>query len=600
MRQKAKNASSGDSQESQQADWRVISSLIPYLMVYPVRVIFALLLLVVAKGANVLIPVVLKYIVDHLDRSGLPESVTTVVAVPVALVLAYGALRFSAVLFGELRDAVFGRVAERSLSAIGLKLFQQLHSLDLDFHLSRKTGAITRDMERGISGISFLLRSLVFSVAPIIIELIMVGWVLAATTTLSYALVVIAGVVSYVVFSVWATHKRSRFVRKANVEDSRANTRAVDSLLNFETVKYFNNEAYEADLYRENLRRREDAKVHNHLGLALLNSGQALIIALSVTLVMYMAATQVAAGEMSLGDLAMVNAFMLQVFMPLNILGFIYREVRRCLIDVESMFKLMTHRPKIVDCADAINADEGFDGISVSDIHFSYDGQRKVLDGVSFEVPKGKKVALVGASGSGKSTLGRLLFRFYDVDQGRISCAGRDIRQLKLASWRQLLGVVPQDTVLFNDTLGNNIRYGNPASDEAELTQVLAHADLADFIGRLPEGLDTQVGERGLKLSGGEKQRVSIARMLLKKPRIMLFDEATSSLDSRSEQAILQAFSNVAKEHTSLVIAHRLSTIIDADNIVVLDQGKVVEQGTHQQLLSQQGYYYSLWQLQQS
>jgi len=581
-----------------EANWKVIFGLIPYLAVYKWRVLLALLLLVVAKLANVLVPVVLKYIVDNLDKAGVDSAVASVIAVPLALVLAYGALRFSSVFFSELRDAVFGRVAENSLSAIGVKLFAHLHSLDMSFHLSRKTGAVTRDMERGVTGISFLLRSLVFSLAPIVLELIMVAWVLAVTTEWQFAVVVVAGVVGYVTFSVWMTHKRTRYIRKANVEDSRANTRAVDSLLNFETVKYFNNEQYEVDRYREDLRRREDAKVQNHLGLAILNSGQALIIAVSVTVVMYMAASNVVAGTMSLGDLAMINAFMLQVFMPLNVLGFIYREVRRCLIDVESMFKLMAQQSHLNRRSEE-DIDQTINDIVFDNVSFSYDGRREVLHDVSFSIKRGQKVALVGSSGSGKSTLARLLFRLYDVNDGEIRCNGKNIQRLNIDQWRQTIGVVPQDTVLFNDTLGSNIRYGDPSIGDAELQQVIDYADLDRLVRRLPDGLETQVGERGLKLSGGEKQRVSIARMLLKKPALLLYDEATSSLDSGSEQAILTALHTVSHQRTSLVIAHRLSTVTDADTIVVLDAGKVVEQGSHRELLDQQGQYFKLWQLQQ-
>ncbi len=591
-------AYSEDDDAAAEANWKVIFGLIPYLAVYKWRVLLALLLLVVAKLANVLIPVVLKYIVDSLDKSGVDNAASAVIAVPLALVLAYGALRFSSVFFSELRDAVFGRVAENSLSAIGVKLFAHLHSLDMSFHLSRKTGAVTRDMERGVTGISFLLRSLVFSVAPIVLELIMVAWVLAVTTEWPFAVVVVAGVLGYVTFSVWMTNKRARYIRKANIEDSRANTRAIDSLLNFETVKYFNNEQYEVDRYREDLRRREDAKVKNHLGLAILNSGQALIIALSVTVVMYMAASNVVAGTMSLGDLAMINAFMLQVFMPLNVLGFIYREVRRCLIDVESMFKLMAQQSHLHQRADEA-IDQTINDIVFDNVSFSYDGRREVLHGVSFSIQRGQKVALVGSSGSGKSTLARLLFRLYDVNDGEIRCNGKNIQRFNIDQWRQKIGVVPQDTVLFNDTLGSNIRYGDPSIGDAELQQAIGYADLDRLVRRLPDGLETQVGERGLKLSGGEKQRVSIARMLLKKPALLLYDEATSSLDSGSEQAILTALQTVSQQRTSLVIAHRLSTVTDADTIVVLDAGKVVEQGSHRELLDQQGQYFKLWQLQQ-
>ena len=578
-------------------DWAVIARLLPYLWRFRARVGLALGMLVLAKLAGVAVPVCLKYIVDALDTAR-PGAGGALVAAPMGLVLGYGALRYGSVFFGELRDAVFARVAERSLSEISLEVFEHLHRLDLAFHLDRRTGGISRDMERGTNGISFLLRSVVFSVVPILIEVALVAVILAVSADVLFALIVLVGVVAYVGFSVWMSNRRTTFIRTANQRDSDANQRAVDSLLNYETVKYFNNEAYESRRYRDDLRRREDARVVNFYSLNLLNAGQALIIALSVTLVMWLAVERVAAGAMSLGDLAMVNAFMIQVFVPLNILGFVYREIRRALTDVEAMFGLLDIRPAITERPGAAAFEAGLDGIEFDRVCFAYHPQRPILRELSFSVAPGEKVAIVGPSGAGKSTLGRLLFRFYDVDGGAIRVGGRDIRELTLASWRGALGVVPQDTVLFNDTLEANIRYGRPDASPAELARVVELAHLRRFVDSLPEGLQTRVGERGLKVSGGEKQRVAIARMLLKRPAVLLFDEATSSLDSASEHAILQALAEVSSRHTTLVIAHRLSTVVDADRIVVLDEGRVAESGTHGQLLAARGRYWQLWQLQ--
>ncbi|MDX1693179.1 MAG: ABC transporter ATP-binding protein/permease [Ketobacteraceae bacterium] len=586
------------------ADWRVIKQLWPFLLSFKGRVLLAMALLIGAKIANVWVPIALKYIIDALDPSVQGGSDTqgqlnALITLPLALLLGYGVLRFSSVFFSELRDAVFGRVAERTLSNVALSVFEHLHKLDLEFHLSRRTGGLTRDIERGTTGISFLLRSVVFSVVPILIEVALVAAVLFVKFDPIFAFVTVASVVGYVLFSVWVTEWRTEFVRTANLKDSAANSKAIDSLLNFETVKYFNNESYEANRYADSLAERENAKVKNHLSLATLNSGQALIIGGSITLMMVLAAQRVVDGEMTLGDLAMVNAFMIQVFIPLNVLGFVYREIKRCLADVESMFKLLNATPRIQDAPDAEALPEKADGITFDHVDFAYHEDRPILRNVNFVVHPGEKVAIVGPSGAGKSTIARLLFRFYEPQQGAIYIGERNIAKVTQESLRRALGVVPQDTVLFNDTLLENIRYGRPDATQEEVEAAVEHAYLKSFIKSLPKGYDTQVGERGLKVSGGEKQRIAIARTILKNPRIMIFDEATSSLDSESEKAILKALNKIAARKTTVVIAHRLSTIVDADRILVLKEGKIVEQGNHAQLMEKKGDYARLWQMQQ-
>lgn len=575
-------------------DWSVLAKLLPYLWQFRARVGLALSLLILAKLANVGVPVSLKHIVDSLDKS----LVTQAIAVPIAMVAAYGVLRFSSVAFGELRDAVFGRVAERTLSRLGLTVFEHLHRLDLEYHLSRKTGGLSRDIERGTSGVSFLLRSLVFSVVPILVEVALVIGIFAVQFDLVFVWITLFAVVVYVLFSVVVTNWRTVFVRDANLKDSKANTRAIDSLLNYETVKYFNNEAHEARLYASNLLEREQAKVKNHLSLAALNSGQALIIAASIAVMMLIAAQQVKDGVMTLGDLAMINALMIQVFIPLNALGFVYREMKRALADVEGMFDILELTPAVNDVPDAELLPGDADGIEFDNVSFAYHPERPILRNVSFKIPAGKKVAIVGPSGAGKSTIARLLFRFYEVSAGNISVGGHKISTLTQDSLRAAIGVVPQDTVLFNDTLRENIRYGRPDASEQEILDASEHAMLTDFIAKLPKGYDTLVGERGLKVSGGEKQRVAIARALLKQPRVFLFDEATSSLDSRTEQAINQSLQTIAHEHTTLVIAHRLSTVVDCDEIIVLEEGQIVERGSHRDLLQQSGRYQDMWQVQ--
>ncbi|AHK79578.1 metal ABC transporter permease [Ectothiorhodospira haloalkaliphila] len=579
----------------QRVNWRILLSLIPYLMEFRGRVILALVLLTLAKLANVAVPVALKYIVDHFESS--PE--TAVMVVPVALLVAYGLLRFGSVFFSELRDAVFARVAERAMRRVSLRVFEHLHRMDLGFHLSRRTGGLARDIERGTTGISFLLRFTLFNILPTLLEIAMVAVILFVFLSPGFAVTVVVAVAIYIAFSVVVTEWRNRFVRQANQMDNRSNTRAVDSLLNFETVKYFGNEGYEARRYDTDLEAWETARMHNRLSLAALNSGQAFIIAGAITVMMVMAATQVADGSMTIGDLVMVNAYMIQLFIPLNFLGFVYREIRESLINIERVFRLMDQPAQVVDRPDARPLVPDGGEVAFDEVSFGYGADRQILHEVSFRVPAGHKLALVGSSGAGKSTIARLLFRFYDVDRGRITIHGQDVREVTQDSLRAAIGVVPQDTVLFNDTIYYNIAYGRPDATPEEVHRAARLAHLEAFIQRLPEGYDTVVGERGLKLSGGEKQRIAIARVILKDPPILVLDEATSSLDSHSEQAILGALREIARERTTLAIAHRLSTVEDADTILVLEHGRVVEQGTHDALLAANGAYAALWRRQQ-
>ena len=575
-------------------NWRIIRSLIPYLSEFRGRVTLAMACLLLAKLAGVAVPWVLKLIVEHY------EAVTdALVLVPVALLVAYGLLRFSTVFFSELRDAVFARVAERAMRRISLKVFEHLHRLDLGFHLSRRTGGLARDIERGTSGISFLLRFMVFNILPTLLEIGLIAIILLANFSPVYALTVLGAVLVYGLFTIMFTEWRNRFVRESNQLDNRSNTRAVDSLLNYETVKYFGNEQFEARQYDEHLAGWESARMKTRLSLAALNSGQALIIAGSVTLMMVLAANQVSAGSMTLGELVMINAYMIQLFIPLNFLGFIYREIREALINIERLFGLLEAPVKVADAAaaPALQVDGGT--VRFEQVSHAYTPERPILRNVSFTIPAGQTLAVVGPSGAGKSTLARLLFRFYDVESGRITIDGQDIRTVNQHSLRQAIGVVPQDTVLFNDTIGYNIAYGKPGATDEDIWNALRMAQLEDFVQRLPEGLNTQVGERGLKLSGGEKQRIAIARVLLKDPQLLILDEATSSLDTHSERRILDALNLVARRRTTLAIAHRLSTITHAEQILVLEQGEVVEQGTHQELLAAGGAYAQLWAEQQ-
>lgn len=567
--------------------------LLPYLWDFKGRVILAVVALLAAKGATLVMPWALKHIIDGVDR-----NIALELALPAFFILFYGALRFGSVFFGEVRDALFSRVTEHAMRKIGLRVFQHLHSLELAFHLDRATGGISRDIERGTNGISFLMRFLMFNIVPTLFEILMVAIIFAAAFSIWYAVITLVAVAIYVVFTIYTTEWRNKFVREANQADSSTSTRAIDSLLNYETVKYFNNENYEAETYDKFLANWESAKLKNRMSLLALNSGQALIIALAMTAMMWMAAQSVIDKEMTLGDLAMINAYMIQLFIPLNFLGFVYREIRRSLTDLENMLALLKRSPAISDSAEAQPLQVNKGAINFQQVDFGYHTERPILNKFNLQIAAGKKVAIVGSSGAGKSTLSRLLYRFYDINSGSIEIDGQDIRRVTLESLRRAIAIVPQDTVLFNTSIRDNIAYGNPQASDEQIDRAIKMAHLEHFINSLPQGDKTLVGERGLKVSGGEKQRIAIARVLLKGSSILIFDEATSALDSNSEAAILAAMHEVASGHTTLVIAHRLSTVVDADQIIVLDAGAVVEQGTHAELLALQGKYAQMWAMQ--
>ena len=579
-------------------NWQAFKLILPYLFEFKKRIGFAMLCLILTKVASVYLPFILKDIVDTL-ATNVPDSLQVAV-VPFGLVAAYGMVRLGIVVFAEIRDTLFGRVTERAIRRIGLKVFRHLHALDLDFHLSRQTGGLSRDIDRGTSGISFLMRFMVFNIVPTLLEITMVVTILFVNYGIWFALITSGSIIAYVAYSVYATELRTRFVRAANTADSSSNTRAIDSLLNYETVKYFTNEEFEAKAYDEQLAMWEQAKIKNRLSLFALNGGQALIIAIAMTSMLALAAAKVSEGAMTLGDFVLINAFMMQIFMPLNFLGFVYREIKGSLANIENLFGLLAKSPKVQDKPNAKDLVVKQAAINFENIEFSYHKKRKIIKNISFKVKGGEKVAVVGTSGSGKSTLVKLLFRFYDVTGGDISIDGQSVAAVSQHSLRQHIGIVPQDTVLFNDSLFANVQYGDPDASSEQVMAAIDMAHLTEFVASLPDGVETKVGERGLKLSGGEKQRVAIARTILKNPAILVFDEATSSLDSQSEQAILSAINEVAKDRTSLVIAHRLSTIVDSDNIIVMNEGNIVEQGNHKQLLALNGKYSKMWQLQQS
>jgi ABC-type transport system involved in Fe-S cluster assembly fused permease/ATPase subunit len=574
-------------------EWKAVATLVPYLWEYKWRVILALACLVAAKLANVGVPLVMKEVVDGLDPS------IAVVAVPVALLAIYGVLRFSTTLFQELRDVVFIRVTQRAIRRVALGVFRHLHSLSLRFHLDRQTGGMTRDIERGTRGISTLLSYLIFSIFPVILEFALVAAVLLAKFDWRFAAITFGAVGVYIAFTVMVTEWRMEIRRRANELDSKANTRAIDSLLNYETVKYFGNEEFEARRYDEHLKKYEDAATKNEASLGILNVGQSLIIAAAVTALMLLAAEGVAAKSFTLGDLVLVNGLLIQLYIPLNFLGMVYREIKQAMLDMDRMFRLLSEHREVEDKPGAPELAPGTATVEFRNVDFFYERARQILHGVSFTIPAGHRVAVVGHSGSGKSTLARLLYRFYDVSAGSISVNGADIRLVKQTSLRAAIGIVPQDTVLFNDTILYNIRYGRPDATDEEIYDAARAAHIHDFIGTLPKKYETAVGERGLKLSGGEKQRVAIARALLKNPRILIFDEATSALDSRAEKAIQAELERISEGRTTLVIAHRLSTVMDADQILVLSQGRIVERGTHRQLLEAKSEYARMWALQQ-
>ena len=585
-------------------DWTTLRRLLPYLWHYKWRVVAALAFMVAAKLANVGVPVLLKHLIDAMTPNLAQPQ--TLLVVPVALLMVYGVLRLSVSAFTELRELVFAKATQGAARQIALETFQHLHSLSLRFHLERQTGGMTRDIERGVRGIESLISYSLYSIVPTLIEVVLVLTILGWAFDVWFALITLVALAIYIFFTVYVTEWRTQFRRQANEFDSAAHTKAVDSLLNYETVKYFNNEGFEAQRYDRSLDQLRRARLKAQTSLSLLNTGQQLIIAVALIAMLWRATQGVVDGRMTLGDLVMVNAFMIQLYIPLNFLGMIYREIKQSLTDLDRMFRLLEKEREVDDQAGAPDLNlAGSPTVRFENVRFAYESDRPILQGLSFEIPAGKTVAVVGSSGAGKSTLARLMYRFYDVpdDQamnGRITIDGKDIRSVTQSSLRRAIGIVPQDTVLFNDTVAYNIAYGRPGSTQSEVEEAARQARIHDFIASTPKGYQTMVGERGLKLSGGEKQRVAIARTLLKNPPILIFDEATSALDSANERAIQAELQSVAHNKTTLVIAHRLSTVVDAHEILVLDAGQVVERGTHTQLLALQGHYARMWSLQQS
>ncbi len=575
------------------ADWRTIRLLLPYLWEYKWRVAIALSFLIGAKLAVVGVPLILKQVVDSLNQ---PKAM---LVVPVALLLGYGALRLASTVFSDLRDIVFAKVTQHAIRRVGLEVFRHLHNLSLRFHLERQTGGVSRDIERGARGISSLINFTLFSILPTLIEISLVAGILFAKFDWVFAAITLAVLAVYIALTITITEWRTHIRREMNELDSQANTKAIDSLLNYETVKYFGNEDFESRRYDVSLQSWEKVAVKSQTSLGLLNAAQATIIASGVTIMLLRASAGVIAGKLTIGDLVMINAFLIQMFIPLNFLGVMYREIKQSLTDIERLFKLLHVNREIQDAPDARPLQLKAGAVRFEDVNFGYDADRKILHGVSFDIPAGHNVAVVGTSGAGKSTMARLLFRFYDVTGGRISIDGQDIRSVTQHSLRAAIGIVPQDTVLFNDSIYYNIAYGRPEASREEIVEAARAAHILYFIESLPKGWETTVGERGLKLSGGEKQRVAIARTLLKNPALLILDEATSALDTTTEKIIQAELREVAKSRTTLTIAHRLSTIVDAEQILVMEQGEVVERGSHRELLAQNGVYARLWAMQQ-
>jgi len=588
-------SSSPDSQPPSGFEWRALRTLFPYL--WPkdsaemrARVALAVVFLIAAKGANVAVPLIYKEAIDALSG-----NVATVIVLPLGLLFAYGLLRVLALGFGELRDAVFAKVAQRAIRSVALRTFRHLHRLSLRFHLERQTGGLNRAIERGTKGIEFLLTFVTFNVAPTLVEILLVCGILWALFDFRFAAITFVTIGGYGAYTLFITEWRTKYRRIMNQTDSEANTKAVDSLLNYETVKYFGNEAHEAKRFDRSLQRYEKAAVKSKTTLSLLNIGQAAIISVGVVLVMLLAGQGIVDGKLTIGDFVLVNTYLIQLYMPLNFLGSVYREIKQSLTDMESMFSLLRVNAEVEDRPDAVPLNVTRGVVRFENVEFDYDSRRKILKNISFAVPEGKTVAIVGSSGAGKSTLSRLLFRFYDVDRGRITIDNQDIRDVTQASLRAAIGVVPQDTVLFNDTIFYNIAYGRPDAAREEVEAAARMAQIEGFIRSLPDGFETRVGERGLKLSGGERQRVAIARTILKHPKILLFDEATSALDSHTEKEIQESLRAVSMNRTTLVITHRLTTVIDADEILVLDDGLIVERGSHDRLLAANGRYAAMW-----
>ena len=576
------------------ADWRTLRKLQPYLWLHRWRFSLAVIFLIGAKLSTIGVPILLKHIVDGLDTSK-----HALVVLPAALIVGYGLLRLATTLFTDLRDMIFAKVTQGIIRQVSIESFRHLHNLSLRFHLERQTGGVTRDIDRGSMGISSIINYLLFRILPTLLEIFLVGAILLVQFDWVFALITVGVVMFYIITTVAITEWRTKYRRKMNELDSIATTRAVDSLINYETVKYFGNEKFETDRYNNSMEQWQEAAVKSQNSLSLLNTVQAFIIATGITMILWRASAGVVAGHLSLGDLVMINAFLIQIFMPLNFLGVMYREIKQSLTDIERMFKLLTQNIEVRDKPDASALKVNGGAVKFENVSFAYDPERPILNDVSFDIPAGRNVAVVGASGSGKSTLVRLLFRFYDVTDGRISIDGQDIRDVSQESLRTAIGIVPQDTVLFNDTLYYNIAYGKPDATREEVVAAARAAHIQHFVESLPKKWDTVVGERGLKLSGGEKQRVAIARTLLKNPAILLLDEATSALDSKTEKIIQAELREVMKQRTTLTIAHRLSTIIDADEILVMEAGRIIERGRHEFLLALEGHYAHMWEMQQ-